>query len=79
MVPSDITVICNFTGQYTLEVEYGSGSGSYAAGSKVAISAVEAPQGRKFASWKIKEVKRRVRQSYFKEKCKKWNYMKLKK
>lgn len=55
MIASDVTVICNFRGFYTLEVEYGSGSGSYAAGSKVAISAVEAPQGRKFASWKIKE------------------------
>lgn len=54
MVPSDITVICNFAGQYTLEVEYGSGSGSYPAGAKVAISAVEAPQGRKFASWVTK-------------------------
>ena len=51
MIPSDVTVICNFTGQYTLEVEYGSGSGSYPAGAKVAISAVEAPQGRRFASW----------------------------
>ena len=55
MIASDVTVICNFRGFYTLEVEYGSGSGSYAAGAKVAISAVEAPQGRKFASWKIKE------------------------
>ena len=54
MIPSDVTVICNFTGQYTLEVEYGSGSGSYPAGAKVAISAVEAPQGRKFASWVTK-------------------------
>ena len=54
MVPSDITVICNFAGQYILEVEYGSGSGSYPAGAKVAISAVEAPQGRKFASWVTK-------------------------
>ena len=52
MINSDVTVICNFDGQYKLEVEYGSGSGSYAAGAKVAISAVEAPQGRKFASWK---------------------------
>ena len=51
MVGADVTVVCNFTGQYTLEVEYGSGSGSYPAGAKVAISAVEAPQGRKFASW----------------------------
>jgi len=51
MIASDVTVICNFTGQYTLEVEYGSGSGSYPAGAKVAISAVEAPQGRRFASW----------------------------
>ena len=51
MVSSDVTVIANYTGQYTLEVEYGSGSGSYPAGTKVAISAVEAPQGRKFASW----------------------------
>lgn len=51
MIASDVTVIANFTGQYTLEVEYGSGSGSYPAGAKVAISAVEAPQGRKFASW----------------------------
>ena len=54
MIGSDVTVICNFTGQYTLEVEYGSGSGSYPAGAKVAISAVEAPQGRKFASWVTK-------------------------
>ena len=54
MIPSDVTVICNFTGQYTLEVEYGSGSGSYPAGAKVAISAVEAPQGRRFASWVTK-------------------------
>lgn len=54
MISSDVTVICNFTGQYTLEVEYGSGSGSYPAGAKVAISAVEAPQGRKFASWVTK-------------------------
>ena len=54
MVASDVTVIANYTGQYTLEVEYGSGSGSYPAGAKVAISAVEAPQGRKFASWVTK-------------------------
>ena len=54
MINSDVTVICNFRGQYTLEVEYGSGSGSYAAGAKVAISAIEAPQGRKFASWVTK-------------------------
>lgn len=54
MIGSDVTVICNFTGQYTLEVEYGSGSGSYPAGAKVAISAVDAPQGRKFASWVTK-------------------------
>ena len=54
MVSSDVTVIANYTGQYTLEVEYGSGSGSYPAGAKVAISAVEAPQGRKFASWVTK-------------------------
>ena len=52
MVASDVTIVCNFRGQYTLEVEYGSGSGSYPAGAKVAISALEAPQGRKFASWK---------------------------
>ncbi len=51
MIAADVTVIANYTGQYTLEVEYGSGSGSYAAGTKVAISAVEAPQGRRFASW----------------------------
>ena len=54
MISSDVTVIANYTGQYTLEVEYGSGSGSYPAGAKVAISAVEAPQGRKFASWVTK-------------------------
>ena len=54
MVASDVTVIANYTGQYTLEVEYGSGSGSYPAGAKVSISAVEAPQGRKFASWVTK-------------------------
>lgn len=51
MIASDVTVIANYTGQYVLEVEYGSGSGSYPAGAKVAISAVGAPQGRKFASW----------------------------
>ena len=51
MIESDVTVICNYVGQYTLEVEFGSGSGSYPAGAKVAISAVEAPQGRKFAGW----------------------------
>lgn len=51
MVASNVTVIANYAGQYTLEVEYGSGSGSYPAGTKVAISAVEAPQGRRFASW----------------------------
>ena len=54
MVSADVTVIANYTGQYTLEVEYGSGSGSYPAGAKVAISAVEAPQGRAFASWVTK-------------------------
>ena len=54
MITSDVTVIANYTGQYTLEVEYGSGSGSYPAGAKVAISAVGAPQGRKFASWVTK-------------------------
>ena len=54
MVASDVTVICNFTGYYTLEVEYGSGSGSYPSGAKVAISAIDAPQGRKFASWVVK-------------------------
>ena len=54
MVNSDVTVIANYTGQYTLEVEYGSGSGSYPAGAKVTISAVEAPQGRRFASWVTK-------------------------
>ena len=54
MIASDVTVIANYTGQYTLEVEYGSGSGSYPAGAKVAISAVGAPQGRKFASWVTK-------------------------
>lgn len=51
MVAEDVTVICNFDGQYRLEVEYGTGSGSYPAGAKVAISALEAPQGRQFASW----------------------------
>ena len=54
MINSDVTVIANYVGQYTLEVEYGSGSGSYPAGAKVAISAVGAPQGRKFASWVTK-------------------------
>ncbi len=51
MVADDVTVIANYVGQYTLEVVYGSGSGSYPAGTKVAISAVDAPQGRRFASW----------------------------
>ena len=63
MINSDVTVVCNFRGQYTLEVEYGSGSGSYPAGAKVAISAVEAPQGRKFASWKVKQGKPTVEDS----------------
>ncbi len=51
MIADDVTVIANYVGQYTLEVVYGSGSGSYPAGTKVAISAVDAPQGRRFASW----------------------------
>ena len=63
MVADNVTVICNFTGYYTLEVEYGSGSGSYPAGAKVAISAVDAPQGRKFASWSIKAGKLTVEDS----------------
>ena len=54
MVAEDVTVICNFDGQYRLEVEYGTGSGSYPAGAKVAISALEAPEGREFASWTTK-------------------------
>lgn len=51
MIDSDVTVICNFDGYYALEVEYGTGSGSYPAGAKVAISALEPPKGRKFAGW----------------------------
>lgn len=51
MPASDATVIANYTGQYRLEVKYGSGSGSYAAGTKVTISAVDAPTGKKFYRW----------------------------
>jgi hypothetical protein len=51
MPASDATVIANFAGQYTLEVEYGSGSGSYMAGTKVAISAIDPPAGKKFSKW----------------------------
>ena len=52
MPAEDTTVVCNFVGYYRLDVVYGSGSGSYPAGAKVAIEAVDAPQGRSFASWK---------------------------
>lgn len=51
MPANDATVIANYAGQYRLEVKYGSGSGSYAAGTKVSISAVEAPAGKKFYRW----------------------------
>lgn len=51
MPAKDTTVIANYAGQYRLEVKYGSGSGSYAAGTKVAISAVEPPAGKKFYRW----------------------------
>ena len=51
MPASDATVIANYVGQYRLEVEFGSGSGSYPAGAKVAISAVEPPAGKKFYRW----------------------------
>ncbi|MBR5597003.1 MAG: leucine-rich repeat protein [Lachnospiraceae bacterium] len=52
MPAEDTTVVCNFTGYYRLDVVYGSGSGSYPAGAKVTIEAVDAPQGRSFASWR---------------------------
>ena len=52
MPAQDTTIVCNFTGYYRLDVEYGSGSGSYPAGAKITIEAVDAPQGRSFASWK---------------------------
>lgn len=52
MPASDTTVVANYVGYYRLDVVYGSGSGSYPAGAKVTISAVDAPQGRSFASWK---------------------------
>ena len=51
MPASDATVIANYAGQYRLEVKYGSGSGSYPAGTKVSISAVEPPAGKKFYRW----------------------------
>lgn len=51
MPAGDATVIANYAGQYTLVVEYGSGSGSYPAGAKVSISAVEPPAGKKFYKW----------------------------
>ena len=51
MPAGDATVIANYAGQYTLEVKYGSGSGSYPAGAKVTISAVEAPAGKQFSRW----------------------------
>ncbi|MBQ3104895.1 MAG: leucine-rich repeat protein [Lachnospiraceae bacterium] len=53
MPNSDLKVTANFTGYYTLEVVYGSGSGLYPAGVKVDISAVAAPAGRAFASWRL--------------------------
>ncbi len=52
MPAADTTVVSNFAGYYRLDVVYGSGSGSYPAGAKVEISAVDAPQGRSFASWR---------------------------
>lgn len=52
MPAADTTVVSNFAGYYRLDVVYGSGSGSYPAGAKVEIKAVDAPQGRSFASWK---------------------------
>lgn len=52
MPAADTTVVCNFAGYYRLDVVYGSGSGSYPAGAKIEISAVDAPQGRSFASWR---------------------------
>ena len=54
MPSSDATVVANYVGQYRLEVEYGSGSGSYAPGAKVTISAVEPPSGKKFSKWTTK-------------------------
>lgn len=52
MPAADTTVVSNFAGYYRLDVVYGSGSGSYPAGAKVEIQAVDAPQGRSFASWR---------------------------
>ena len=52
MPAADTTVVSNFAGYYRLDVVYGSGSGSYPAGAKVEIKAVDAPQGRSFASWR---------------------------
>ncbi len=53
MPNKDVTVTANFTGYYNLDVVYGSGSGLYPAGASVTISAVDAPQGRSFASWVV--------------------------
>lgn len=39
--------------KYTLTVVYGSGSGQYAAGTKVIIEAIEAPAGKMFDKWVV--------------------------
>jgi Divergent InlB B-repeat domain len=51
MPAGNTTVTANFAGVYTLTVVNGSGSGSYAAGSSVAISANAAPAGEAFKNW----------------------------
>lgn len=51
MPAKDATVVANYTGQYLLKVNFGSGTGSYASGTQVTISAIDPPAGKVFDKW----------------------------